>query len=109
MAKNEQPTDDQFSNLPNVSDIINPADAGEIIHKMEDVQNRQLILVEAGLEVGTFGTYAKMRMYDPATKVSKIVTNGSTLIMTQISALLAANAIPCKVKVMKDGKTWTLR
>lgn len=98
-----------LNNLPSVSHIIKAKDAGEIIYKVEDVANRNLVLVSASLEVGNFGTYAKMTVFDPATKEEKIVTSGSALIMTQANTLIVNNVFPCRVRFTKQGKTWIMQ
>jgi hypothetical protein len=97
-----------FSHLKSVSDILNPKAAGEIVYKLEDVQNRKFVISDASIEAGTFGSYAKLVLYDPATQEEKTVTSGATLIMTQVSALINAQALPCLVVIRKMGKTWTL-
>jgi len=118
MAKRDIPTDENgqpingahdYSNLPSVSDIITAQSAGVIKYKLDDIQNRNLVIVEATIEAGTFGSYAQLVIFDPATKEEKVVTNGSTLIMTQVSALINQNAIPCRVIARKLGSTWTLQ
>ena len=106
---NPIPDGNDYSHLPSVSDVLAPKDAGEITYKLEDVQNRQLVIVDATLEAGTYGSYASILTFDPATKQEKRVTSGSTMIMTQVSALINAGAIPCRVKIMKLGKTWCLQ
>ncbi len=117
MAKNKDQYDtegnpldqgDFYSNLKSVSDILNPKQAGEIVYKLEDVQNRKYVISDASIEAGTYGSYAKLVLFDPATREEKTVTNGSTLIMTQVSALINAQALPCLVVIRKMGKTWTL-
>ena len=97
-----------YSNLHSVSDVIKAKDVGEINYRLEDVQNRPLILSEASIEVGTYGSYARIIFYDPATEEEKVVTSGTTIILAQIGGLINNNALPCRCTVRKLGKSWTL-
>lgn len=118
MAKNSNQTDENgnplhsapdYSQLKSVSDIIPAKQAGLITYKLEDVQNRNLILEDATIEAGTFGAYAQMTIFDPAINDYKTVTSGSSMILTQVSALINGNALPCRLVIRKLGKTWVLQ